>query len=219
MFLLLITRIITGSLKENCYIVSTDTNKCLIFDPGADFDKINKYIIKNKFTPKYIFLTHGHYDHIGAVPMLKENYPDIKVIISKEDEDFLKDGDKSLANIYGNHDQKRVDPDIIIKDNETIKIDDISVTSILTPGHTPGGVCYLINHDILITGDTLFKNSVGRTDLYCGDQDKLEKSIKKIYKLFSINNKIEIKIYPGHGFSSNLEKEFYNNPYLNFLKK
>lgn len=216
---MLIDRIITGNLKENCYIAATNINNCLIFDPGADFDKINKHIIKNKLTPKYIFLTHGHYDHIGAIPMLKENYPEIKIIISKEDEDFLKDGNKSLASVYGNYDQKRVTPDIIIKDNEIIKIDDISIKPILTPGHTPGGVCYLINHNILITGDTLFKNSVGRTDLYGGNQDDLEKSIKKIYKLLPINNKIEIKIYPGHGFSSNLKKEFYNNPYLHFLRK
>ncbi|MBP0979771.1 MAG: MBL fold metallo-hydrolase [Oscillospiraceae bacterium] len=229
MLKLLIKRITVGDLKTNCYIISTDKNNCLIFDPGSDFDKINNYIIQNKLSPSHIFLTHGHYDHIGAVPKLKESYPEIKIFISDEDKDCLIDGQKSLASVFGNYTQKPIQSDVIIKDNMILKIDDIIIESISAPGHTPGSVCYLINNNILLTGDTLFKDSVGRTDLPGGDQKKLEDSIKKIYKLFIFQNKDidmnidmnididKIKIYPGHWISSNLKKEFYSNPYIKFL--
>lgn len=219
MVILIIQKVVVGSLKTNCYILSTNKNNCLIFDPGSDFDKINSYIIKNNLIACYIVLTHGHYDHIGAVPKLKKTYPKIKVAISEEDQNCLFDGQKSLASVFGIYDQTPVKPDVIITDNMTIKIDDVDIKCILAPGHTPGGVCYLINNNFLLTGDTLFKNSIGRTDLLGGNQKQLENTIKKIYKIFETQDKEQVNIYPGHGFSSNLKQEFYSNPYLfDFLK-
>lgn len=217
MFILLISRIITGDLKENCYIIETSKKNCLIFDPGADFNKINNYITKNNLHPTHIFLTHGHYDHIGAIPELKEKYSNLKIAISKEDQECLKDGSKSLASTYGYYQQRPLNSDIIVKDNLKINIDDISITCIFTPGHTLGGFCYLINKEALITGDTIFKNSIGRSDLYGGNQQVLLNSIKKIYTIIKPNKSNPIKIYPGHWLTSTLEKELYSNPYLKFL--
>lgn len=207
-------KIVVGTLKSNCYIIKTQNNNCFIIDPGSDFDKINRCIVTEKLAPKYIFLTHGHYDHIGAVPILKETYPDVKICISKEDSICLEDGNESLANIYGDYTQLLVKHDVIITDGLTMMIDDVDVFCISTPGHTVGSVSYLVNKEVLFTGDTLFRGSVGRTDLNGGNATSLRNSIQKIYKMLTPSELNPIKIYPGHYFASSLEKEKYNNPYV-----
>lgn len=207
-------KIVVGQLKSNCYIVKTENNSCFIIDPGSDFDKIDKCIVTEKLIPKYIFLTHGHYDHIGAVPNLKVKYPDVKICISKEDSNCLMDGNESLANIYGGYKQLPVQCDVIITDGLTILIDDVEVFCISTPGHTVGGVSYLVNQEVLFTGDVLFKGSVGRTDLNGGNSASLKDSIKKLYKVLAPSELKPIKIYPGHYFASSLEKEKLANQYV-----
>ena len=214
----LIKRIAVGELKTNCYILSTTKNNCLIFDPGSDFEKINDYITKNSLNPTHIFLTHGHYDHIGAVAQLKSAYPDVKIAISEADANCLFDNDKNLANLYSNCKHQPVHANIFVRENFVLKIDDIELKCFFTPGHTPGSVCYLVNNALLLTGDTLFKGSVGRTDLPGGNQSELEKSLKKLSLLFNkTKNQTsnQISVFPGHWLSSTLEKEFSSNPYLN----
>lgn len=218
MVILKIFRIRTGELKSNCYIIPTNKNNCLIFDPGDEFDKINNHIIKNNLSPTNILLTHGHYDHIGAVADFKKFYPNIKVAISKEDEQCLTDNTKSLASVYGYKVLEPVFSNIILNDGSSLQIDDVSIFTISTPGHTRGSVCYFINDEILLTGDTLFKNSVGRTDFEGGSQTELKKSIKKLYTLLKPSNLNPIPIYPGHWLTSSLQSEYENNPYLQFLK-
>ncbi len=210
----LIKRIATGNLKTNCYVIATNSNNCLIFDPGSNFEKIDDYINKNNLCPSHIFLTHGHYDHIGAVPNFQKNYPQIKTAISEADQECLSDGDKSLANLYGNYDQQPAKHDILITDNLILTIDNIEIRCFLTPGHTRGSACYLINNDTLLTGDTIFKNSVGRTDLYGGNEKSLLASIKKIYHLLQPSVEKPIQIFPGHWLSSTLHQELISNPHL-----
>lgn len=213
-----IIRIRTGELKSNCYIIPTNKNNCLIFDPGDEFDKINNKIIKNNLSPTNILLTHGHYDHIGAVADFKKFYPNIKVAISKEDEQCLTNNSKNLSSTYSSKVLESVSSDLTLNDGSNLQIDDVSIFTISTPGHTRGSVCYFINNEILLTGDTLFKNSVGRTDFEGGSQTELKQSIKKLYTLLNPSNLKQIPIYPGHWLTSNLQSEYENNPYLQFLK-
>lgn len=202
-----IIRIVAGIYGVNCYIVYDNTKEGIVVDPGGDADEILKIIEEKKINIKYILLTHGHGDHIGGLISLK-NALKVPVMIHEEDRQMLKDGSKNLSPTMAMG-TVEVEPDRLLKDGDKIKIGNQEILIIHTPGHTKGGISLKIQ-DNIITGDTLFTGSIGRTDLLGGDYKQIIKSIKEKLLIYPD----ETKIYPGHGPASTIGKERVTNPFL-----
>ncbi|MFL0251775.1 MBL fold metallo-hydrolase [Clostridium neuense] len=191
-----------GSYMTNCYIVIDETtNESIIIDPGDDakmlldeFDKIGSKL-------KFIILTHGHADHTAAVAEFRNKYA-VDVYMSKKDSELI---DKEEY-MFGARDENA---NKFVKDGDILKFGNKTIKCIETPGHTPGGMCYLIENS-LFSGDTLFNSSVGRTDFPGGDYDTLIRSIKD--KLMKLDDKV--KVYPGHGQETTIGFERQSNPFL-----
>ena len=201
-------RIPAGIYAANCYIVySENTYDGIIVDPGGDADHIMEVIEKNKLNINHIILTHGHGDHIGGVIDLKSSL-NVDVMIHEEDAEMLRNGDINLSTTMAMG-SVEIEPDKLLKDGDIIKFGDLEAEVIHTPGHTRGGICLKIE-DILLTGDTLFSKSIGRTDLSGGDYNTIIKSIKE--KLMILPDDIEV--LPGHGGPSTIGRERISNPFL-----
>jgi glyoxylase-like metal-dependent hydrolase (beta-lactamase superfamily II) len=150
-----------------------------VFDPGFRPEKIIEFIKSNNLKLEYIIITHHHSDHSFGVNNIKKIYPKSKIISSKED------GEKTDSKI-----------DLFVEDGDIIQIDEMKMYFILTPGHTPGSICIIINNEALITGDTLFIGDCGRTDLPGGDLYEMYNTLKnKIMKLPD-----HLIVYPGHDY-------------------
>lgn len=203
----MIKKIVEPNFGENMYILyDEETKKCAVVDPGGAVNEIFNYINKNNLDFEYILLTHGHGDHIGAINKIKET-KNVKVVAHKDEKILLNDNRKNLS--YAMHcGVQELDADIYVSDNDNLKLGNLNINFIHTPGHTLGGMCIRVNDD-LFTGDTLFKGEVGRTDLFGGDYNTLKKSLEKLAKLED-----NIKIHPGHGFSSTIGTEKMTNPYM-----
>lgn len=196
-----------GVYAANCYILGCNGSKeAIVIDPGGESEEIIKILDENGFKLKHILLTHGHGDHIGAVNDLLEKY-DIDVIIHKDDSELLDDPEKNLSAMMPGG------PVIInkfkeVQDNDIIEFGNKQTKIIHTPGHTRGCICILID-DYLFTGDTLFKGSIGRTDLYGGGDDIIDSIKKKIYPMEE-----KIKVLSGHGAVSTIYDEKRSNSFL-----
>ncbi|MBU0497574.1 MAG: MBL fold metallo-hydrolase [Candidatus Thermoplasmatota archaeon] len=199
---------IVGPLLSNCYIVWDEhTKHGVIIDPGDDADTILKKVQEIEITIEYILATHGDFDHIGAVAPLKRALKS-KFLAHEGDLFFIEDG-KKTAHGWGVHIEQPPNPDQYITDGETIHIKDFEINVLHTPGHSPGGVCYLTNN-MLFGGDTLFQGSIGRTDFRKGSFDELEKSIKT--RLYTLpDNTI---VYTGHGPITTIGDEKKYNAYV-----
>ena len=193
-------RIFVGALRENCYIVSKTKNNALVVDPGAEADLIFNKLVQNNLTLKTILLTHGHYDHIGAINELTVKTGCKTIYVGKEDIELLTDNEKSMAATV-NQDAVFLADKILKIAEGTFKLENLDVEVIKTPGHTKSSVCYLIN-GILFSGDTLFRNGVGRTDFWGGNRVELEKSLKKLSKLPK-----DTIVCPGHGLKTRIGDE------------
>lgn len=204
---MIIKKLVVGPLESNCYIIADEiTKETLVIDPGDEPDRILELINENGFKVKYIFCTHAHLDHIGAVPDIKEA-TGAKIVIH-QDEHVIYKGAREQAATWGYELDLLPEPDIFISDENKVEIGDLKLEVIHTPGHSPGGIC-LYGEGILVTGDTLFAGSVGRTDFYGGDIEKLKKSFQR---LMSLPDKV--KILPGHGPESTIGKEKESNFFL-----
>ena len=192
--------VVTGEIyQENCYIIF-DGKDSIIIDPGDDFDLIDNAIAQNKLVPRAILLTHGHFDHVGAVKSLKEKYK-IKVYMNSEDLELL-----SFMRI------KDFDIDVDIKELEEICVGNIKIKCIKTPGHSKGSVCYIIDN-FLFSGDTLFAGSIGRCDLPGGSPSVMLNTLSTI--VVKLDDKF--KVLPGHGEKSTIAGEKSSNLYLKNL--
>lgn len=203
-----IVRIPAGIYGANSYIVySENTRDAIIIDPGGDAEILLENIKEKDLNLKYILLTHGHGDHIGAVEEIK-NKLKTKLLIHKDDVEMIKDPEINLSSIMGTGGIS-LEPDQVLEDGDKVEFGDLEIDVVHTPGHTRGGVCLKIE-DHLFTGDTLFKGSIGRTDLKGGDYDALMDSINKKILVLDDN----IIVLPGHGEISNIGNEKMTNPYL-----
>lgn len=200
-----------GQLCANCYlIIDKKTRQCLIIDPGDEAEYIENTIRDKNCQPIAIICTHGHFDHTGGVLELKLAYH-IPFYISQKDEFLLKSARRS-ARYYSERNKlvySGIDigpmPSIdgYLKEDKILKIGETRLGVLDTPGHTPGSIClYNQERNILFTGDTLFKQGLGRTDFYYSNKKDFKKSLQKIFKLPQ-----DTVIYPGHGETSSLEKE------------
>lgn len=186
---------------EMTYVgIEEKTGKTILVDPGTYNSKINN-IIENSNGLEYIFLTHGHADHICELPIYKELYPRAKVVGSAKEKIMFNNSNINM--VYQLTGKKlEFDPDIYVKDGDEISLGDTVFKFIETPGHTEGGMC-ILTEELIFTGDTLFRGDIGRYDLYGGDFLKLKNSI--INKLFKLPE--NIIVYPGHGPSSSIGRE------------
>ncbi|MBN2260831.1 MAG: MBL fold metallo-hydrolase [Clostridiales bacterium] len=205
----MIRKFISGNYSVNQYIVYDETRKiAAIIDPATFDAEVIKFIEKLKLNVEYIILTHGHGDHILGIEQYKKKY-DAKIIAHASEKKLLSDSDLNFTMKMSGK-AVIVTPDLWLKDNETIKIGDINLKVLHTPGHTKGGIC-LLNDDYVITGDTLFYEAIGRYDLYGGNFETLMHSIKS--KLMILHD--DLMVYPGHGKETSIGYERKNNPFLN----
>lgn len=203
-----IIRIPAGIYAVNCYIVySNITREGIVVDPGGDVNTIIKSIEDNDIKIKYIVLTHGHGDHIGAVSDLK-NELDAPVLIHEDDLIMLQDADINLSSSMAIG-AVEIKPDGLLKDGDTLELGNHIVEVIHTPGHTPGCISLKVGN-YLLSGDTLFKGSVGRTDLMGGNSDHIIKSIKERLLVFHD----DVIVLPGHGDTTTILAEKMYNPFL-----
>lgn len=196
-----ITALEVGKLATNCYVVSSN-GVAFIVDPGADSGDIKCYLDSKSLKAEGILLTHGHYDHVGAVKKLQD-LTNAK-IYATADCNILANSYKNMSFAFGAVMEKFA-TDVIVSDGDDITIGDMSVKVIQTPGHTKDGACYILE-DNIFSGDTLFQTSYGRTDFPTGDYKALKQSI---YKLFALDG--NFKVYPGHGAPTTLDIERKHN--------
>ncbi|MBZ3647385.1 MBL fold metallo-hydrolase [Enterococcus hirae] len=205
-----IEQIKTGMIEENCYLVYND-EALLIIDPGEDAAKIKTQIEKTQQQPVAILLTHTHYDHIGAVEELRQFYQ-IPVYVSPLEQSWLGDPILNLSGL-GRHDDI---PNIIVSPAEyefemkPYRLGNMTFRVVPTPGHSIGSVSFIFD-DFVVSGDALFKGSIGRTDLYTGNLEQLLHSIQT--QLFVLPD--EFAVYPGHGDATTIEHEKRTNPFFN----
>jgi len=170
-----IKRLIVGELETNCYLVISE-NEAGIIDPGGEAEKILKEIKDIKAVLKYIINTHCHFDHTLANEKIRKE-TGAKILIHRAEKDFID-----------------IEPDQLLNEGDEIKIGAVILKVIHTPGHSPGSIC-LIGPDFIFTGDTLFKDGYGRTDLPGGSEKDLERSLEKLKKILESGT----SVYPGHG--------------------
>lgn len=198
-----------GIYGANCYIAGSEkTKEAAIIDPGADFNKIDKKLNELGLIPKIIILTHYHGDHIGAVKEFSDKY-NLKTYIHKEDAEALNNSNMNLTKtMFGKG--VSIKADVELKDGDEIDLGELKFKIIHTPGHTNGGICIKVGN-IMMTGDTLFNSSIGRTDLPGGSFEEIITSIKE--KIFKYDD--DIVIYPGHMSPSTIKREKQFNPFVN----
>lgn len=204
---MIVKRLQAGVYAANCYIIHTEDGHGVVVDPAGDVDDIMEYIDENELEVAAIVLTHGHGDHIGGVMELRKEL-NVPVMVHSCDEDMVGDSSLNLSTAMPMGDVN-FNPDRLLEDGDLIEIGSKELKVLHTPGHTKGGICLLLD-GILITGDTLFQGSIGRTDLYGGDFDTLMNSIME--KLMVLPD--ETVVYPGHGGQSTIGAEKRNNPFI-----
>ncbi len=202
--------VVTSFAQSNCYLVmDPETKKGFVVDPGDDAERIIKSIDAMGMKPEAVLMTHGHFDHVLASDEIRTRYG-IPSYIGEKDLEMAKDPLKNGGKGYmgGGRALKEADA---LKDGDVLELF-TPVTVLETPGHSPGGVCYYLEKEGLVfTGDTLFRDTVGRTDLYGGSMETLLKSIGE--KLAVLPD--DTQVCPGHGYPSKIGREKAFNPFLN----
>ena len=190
--------------SANCYVVQSKENNAFLVDPGAEAENIIDFLKSHGVTPKMILLTHGHFDHIGAVKDLRREYPGLPVYLSEKDVDLLEGDDKTGAlarRFIDDIDPYVFEVDGFLREGEDLTLDELTIRVLETPGHTKGSVCLIYGHTIF-TGDTLFRHDHGRTDLYGGSLQEMCASLGKLGQITE-----DYIIRPGHEEMSSLEEE------------
>jgi len=194
-----------GAIGTNCYVISDENGIAAIIDCDGDPTPLFGYITENNLTPTHILLTHGHFDHIGAVRIVQEKY-DCKVYAGEKESRVLSSAEINHSLYSGT--PLTIEPDAWVSDGEIIHVGMLEFKTMFTPGHTEGSVCFICN-DCIFSGDTLFQGSCGRTDLATGDWATIMQSLKRLRDLPG-----DYHVYPGHGPHTTLEAERLSNPYM-----
>jgi len=209
---MIIDSLALGAYETNCYVLrsSEGAKYCLIVDAGLGANKLIEFLQENQLNPVAVVLTHGHIDHIEGVAALRAEFPEIKVHIHKLDAEMLTEPYTNLSAMTGV--PFSIEPaDFLLEDQSVIEQAGIKLKVLHTPGHTPGGICLYSEDEVVVfTDDTLFADSIGRTDFPNGDTEQLLQSIRE--KLFILPD--ETKVYSGHGPSTSIGHEKKYNPFL-----
>lgn len=197
-----------GYLGTNCYIVyDENTLQAAIIDPGGSADKILKIVEQENLAVEMIINTHGHADHISGNSEIKKA-TGAPILIHKDDAVMITNAHSNLS-VYVGNGMESEPADRLLSDGDNIKLGSILFTVVHTPGHTPGGICLIANNEVFC-GDTIFYESIGRTDFPGGSYRQLIQSIKD--KLMTLND--EVNLYPGHGPATTVGWERRRNPFI-----
>lgn len=203
-----IHRLTLGACETNCYIVSSDQGHCVIIDPADEPEQIAAVVTANRLQPSYIFITHGHTDHILALGDLKARYK-IPVVISQTDAWRLEDEALINERPYVTKPYQAVRPDVLVHEGDEIRLDELTFTFFGMPGHTEGSMA-IITGNVIFTGDTLLKGTHGKTTLPGGNKPLLIRSIRRLAETFPGDYILKT----GHRAETTLDTERAENPCL-----
>lgn len=196
-----------GELKSNCYIVETEPGRCIAVDIGGDSRMLMNFLSMKKLKLTKILLTHGHFDHIGGVAETAAA-SGAEVYIHADDANMLESASASLSSSMSIMDFKPVNNYTAVFGDCYINDGNLTFRILHTPGHSPGSVCYICE-DVILSGDTLFCCSIGRTDFPGGDPDAMLRSLRTLSNLEG-----NYRVCPGHNETTTLDYERRSNPYL-----
>ncbi len=208
-----IERLVFNAFQENTYIVSDETGECLIIDPGCqeqyEEEQLSKHLVSNNLKLVGQIFTHCHIDHILGNGYIFEKYG-LKPIMHKESLPFFL-ASSDQGRMFDVEVCELIEPEVFIADGDFVRFGNSSLEVLYTPGHVDGHVCF-VNNDarMVIVGDVLFRDSIGRTDLPTGDFDLLASSIRS--KLYTLGT--DYVVYPGHGPETSIGHEMRNNPFV-----
>jgi glyoxylase-like metal-dependent hydrolase (beta-lactamase superfamily II) len=207
-----IERITVGALEANCYLVlCPETHEALLVDPGAEPEQILAAIGSAGAQITMILHSHGHFDHIGATEAILASLSrSIPLAAHPADAYLYKPENREMGALFGySLPQRPATPDVALADGQTLEIGTLRLNVLHTPGHTPGSICLVVG-DSCLSGDTLFRRGVGRTDLLGGDEEAIYESIAtRLYPLHE-----ETLVYPGHGEATTIGEERRLNPFV-----
>lgn len=200
---------VLGPVSTNVYLaVNTETNQAFLVDPADNADFLEDWILRFGVSLKAILLTHGHFDHIGAVSRLKADLQ-VPVYAMQAEKALLEDPNLNLSANWGRGYTAKADR--FLKDGDVLEIAGFSVNVYHTPGHTKGGGCYYLpGEKALFSGDTIFCESIGRSDFPTGNAAELVRSAKRVLAALPE----DVKIYPGHDEATSVAHELKYNPFL-----
>ncbi len=221
----MVERVVVGPWKTNCYIYSSTKKECIIIDPGGSDEEIASRVDVLNMVPVGIALTHGHVDHLAALRALRDGYAargyKLPIAINTADRKFLGSGGIEThrenleflgldeATFFGLDAEELPKADVRLREGD--RVFDMDLVVLETPGHTPGSVCFYSEREgILFSGDTLFFDNVGRSDMAGGSEKKLRESIQKKIAVLPP----ETRVFPGHGPFTTVEREKRGNPYF-----
>ena len=192
-----------GQIDTNCYLIGDEKEKvCAVADPGGSPERVLSMIEKSGLEPKMILLTHGHWDHVGAIPALLEKWPDLPVYAHEKE---LCPADEPNPHYFFPHAGKN---QRTYGEGDTLSLGGLTLRVLHTPGHS-GGSVVILAEDVMLSGDTLFAGTCGRYDLSGGDGEMMLRSLKRLAELEG-----DYKVCPGHGALTTLERERRTNPYM-----
>lgn len=200
-----IKTLVLGHIHTNCYLISTDS-AAVVVDPAFISGEVEEFLLSNSLKERLILLTHAHFDHIGGALLLREN-TGVKIAIGAIENPALSDEAINLSDRFHAH-LRPFSADILVGDGDEIRVGDICFTVLHTPGHTKGSVCYKTG-DILFSGDTLFCESIGRTDFPGGDFGEISDSVKRLYSFSD-----DTVVLSGHGEKTTIAHEKHFNPFV-----
>ncbi|MCD8153034.1 MAG: MBL fold metallo-hydrolase [Clostridiales bacterium] len=198
-----------GDIGTNCYfMVNTGTKETIIVDPGGDAPMLERNIAAQNLKPVAIFLTHAHYDHAHHAKILKEKYQ-VPVYVHEAERTTLEDRNMNASAMF--RCPETYEADVFLRDGQEISVAGFEIQVLHTPGHTPGGCCYYFaENKVLISGDSLFNGSIGRTDFPGGSMSQLVRSLRE--KVLTLPRDVEV--YPGHMSRTTIGREADYNPFL-----
>jgi hydroxyacylglutathione hydrolase len=207
-----IERITVGALEANCYLVlCPETHEALLVDPGAEPEVILAAVGEAGAHIKMVLHTHGHFDHIGATEGVLAGLPESTPLAAHPADAYLYEPEnRGMGAMFGYPlPEAAVAPNVALADGQTLEIGTLRLEVVHTPGHTPGSICLVVGGDCL-SGDTLFRRGIGRTDLLGGDEEAIYESIAtRLYPLPA-----ELRVYPGHGEATTIGEERRLNPFV-----
>ncbi len=194
-----------GEIDTNCYLIGDEKEGvCAVVDPGGSPERVLAMIEKSGLRPEKIFLTHGHWDHVGAIPALLKKWPDLPVYAHEKE---LCPADEPNPHYFFPHAGKN---QRTYGEGDTVQVGSLELKVLHTPGHSAGSVVLLVE-DTMVSGDTLFAGSCGRVDLAGGVEESMMASLVRLGRLEG-----DYKVCPGHGPMSTLERERRGNPYMRY---